>query len=175
MFWPLCLLYAKAFFPLVRHFFCIFPTDRLLPYGLASAPPALYSKPRVGVTGGCTGGCLSCDLRFHSADALLGEGYDIEGFFGDFPGFGMHHNSRPPNKQCRCCCKQGEPRCKGQGRKGTFCAIFIALSRYGIARLVYQALHLRLLLGRSSEAQGHPSPRSIVVWFNLWTLWREFR
>ena len=64
VFWSLYLLYADAgaFFPVVRRFSDSFPQSRPvlqkgLYNGLASAPLLLYSKPRVGVTGGC----LSCD------------------------------------------------------------------------------------------------------------------
>ena len=60
-------LYARAFFPVVRRFFCGFPTEQVLYYRnlglyyrLASTTLPLYAKPRAKVKGGC----LSCDSKF---------------------------------------------------------------------------------------------------------------
>ena len=64
VFWPLFPLYAGAFFPVVRDFLCIIPTEQVLYYrnlglyyGLASGTRPLYSGPCLGVKGGC----VSCD------------------------------------------------------------------------------------------------------------------
>ena len=67
VFWPPFPLYARAFFPVVRHFFWRIPTEQALYYknlglyyGLASGTLPLQSKPRLGVKGGCA----SCDCFF---------------------------------------------------------------------------------------------------------------
>ena len=64
VFWALFPLYARDFFPVVRHFLCRFPTEQVLYYrnlglyyGLASTTLPLYAKPRAKVKGDC----LSCD------------------------------------------------------------------------------------------------------------------
>ena len=60
VFWPLFPLYARDFSPVVRRFFCRFPTEQVLYYrnlglyyGLASTTLPLYAKPRAKVKGGC--------------------------------------------------------------------------------------------------------------------------
>ena len=60
VFWLLFPLYAMDFFPVVRHFFCRFPTEHVLYYknlglyyGLASTTLPLYAKPCAKVKGGC--------------------------------------------------------------------------------------------------------------------------
>ena len=75
-FWPLFPLYARDNFPVVRHFFCRFPTEQVLYYrnlglyyGLAPTTLPLYAKHCVKVKGVC----LSCDFGLGSNLCLLEE------------------------------------------------------------------------------------------------------
>ena len=74
VFWPLFPLYARVFFPVVRHFFCRLSTEQVLYYRiwclyyrLASTTPPLYAKPRAKVKGGC----LSCDNELEQCQVVV--------------------------------------------------------------------------------------------------------